>query len=139
MGSERSFVSVIDYAAPSESPQRLSVQTRRLADRGLSGEFGRNLQNADPALGHQLSKDVASSEMRYALAVELIAKSAPLRILPEERLVGSATYGEAADHKTPILGESSTSHVTLGFDRVLSSGYRGLRASIEKSLLRGGR
>jgi len=138
MGSARPFVSVIDYAARIESPQRLSIQTRRLAERGLSGEFGRDLRDADPALAHQLPKDGVSPEMRYALGVELIAKSAPLRILPEERLVGSATYREAADHKIPILGGSSTSHVTLGFDRVLSLGYRGLRASIQKSILHGG-
>ena len=128
----------LDLATGIAPPQRLSAQTRRLAERGLSGEFGQSLQNADSALRQQLPPDGISSEMRYALAVGLIAKSAPLRILPEERIVGAATYREAAHHVVPILGISSTSHLTPGFDRVLSLGHRGLRASVEARLARGG-
>jgi hypothetical protein len=84
----------------------LRAQTLELAGRGLRGEFGRTLQNADPALKLQLPNGV-SPQMRYARAVALIAQSAPLRILPEEQIVGAATYREAAQHATPILGGSS--------------------------------
>jgi len=138
MESGTSFVDVIDYEAGIEPPKRLSIQTRRLSMRGLSGEFGGTLQDADPALKQRLPHDGVSPEMRYAMAVDLIAKSAPIRILTEERIVGAASYREATHHTVPILGIRSTSHLTPGFDRVLSLGYRGIRASIQERLARGG-
>jgi len=131
------FVHLIDYAESIERPHRLSAPTRALAARGLSGEFGRALKTADPNLRKQLP-DGVSPQMKYARAVALIAESAPLRILPEEQFVGAATYREAALHVTPILGGSSTSHLTPGFDRVLAMGYQGLRASIRDRLGRAG-
>ena len=133
MESPLCSVSVIDHAARPELPRRLDAGTRRLAARGLSGEFGRALQNADPALKEMLPSGDITPDARYAAAVALIAESAPLRILPEERIVGAATYREAA-----ILEISSTSHLTPGFDRVLSMGYDGVRASIRERLSNGG-
>jgi len=138
MESGHLSVEVIDHAARPEPPRRLCEATRRLAARGLAGEFGRALQNADPALKQMLSSGDVTPEARYAAAVSLIAESAPLRILPEERLVGAATYREAACHIVPILEVRGTSHLTPGFDRVLSMGYAGLRVSIRDRLARGG-
>lgn len=138
MGSLQHTVNVIDQAVCPESPRRLCAETRRLAARGLSGEFGRALQHADPALKEMLPSGDIEPDVRYAAAVALIAESAPLRILPEERIVGAATYREAAGHAVPILEIDSTSHLTPGFDRVLSVGYAGLRASIRERLARGG-
>ncbi|MDZ4198085.1 MAG: pyruvate formate lyase family protein [Kiritimatiellia bacterium] len=137
MESGHLSVEVIDHATRLEPPRRLGAATRRLAGRGLAGEFGRALQNADPALKRMLPSGDVSPDTRYAAAVALIAESAPLRILPEERIVGAATYREAACHTVPILDISSTSHLTPGFDRVLSTGYVGLRASIRDRLARG--
>lgn len=138
MESRRLPVDVIDHAARPEPPRRLGAATRRLAEQGLAGEFGRALQDADPALKQMLPSGDLSPDAQYAAAVVLIAKSAPLRILPEERIVGAATYREAAHHDVPILGIRSTSHLTPGFDRVLAMGYGGLRASIRDRLARGG-
>ncbi len=121
---------------PVQNPSRLNAATVSLARRGLSGEFGRQLINADPALAARLPQAGATREMKYALAVRLIAENAPLRILPEERIVGAATYREAPGHTTPVLGGGSTSHLTLGFDRILTLGYKGLRLEIEQRCAR---
>ncbi len=120
------------------SPKRLSDVTHALAQRGLGGEHGRSLSNADfkldPAAVAGLSK-----EMRYAHAVKLIAEKAPLRVLPGELIVGSATLREACHHRTPVVGYGSTSHTTIGFDRVLKTGYRGLRKQVAAQMARGPR
>ena len=84
--------------------KRLLPHTRALARRGLNGEFGRAMVEADPALRDQISDTDVSAEMRYALAVKLIAENAPIRILDEELIIGSAVYREAAMHRTPIDG-----------------------------------
>jgi pyruvate-formate lyase len=138
MKSNLYSVSVIDHAARPEPPRRLHAGTRRLAARGLAGEFGRALQDADQALKERLPSGEITPDARYAAAVALIAESAPLRILPEEKIVGAATYREAAGHTVPILEIRSTSHLTPGFDRVLSMGYAGLRATIRERLSNGG-
>ena len=130
-------VKTLNLGAPVAPPQRLSEETRDLARRGLSGEFGREMVDAEIVLGDRIPAGDFSEEMRYALAVKLIAENAPLRVLPEERVVGSATYREAVYHRTPIHGGSSTSHLTLGFGKALRIGYRGLRREIEERLSRG--
>jgi formate C-acetyltransferase len=117
-------------------PRRLSAQTRELARLGLEGQFARQMVMAGPELSARLPDDGTSENMRYALAVRLVAENAPLRVMPDELVVGSATYLEAPNHLTPIHGGSSTSHLTLGFDRALKMGYRGLRRQIEERLAR---
>jgi pyruvate-formate lyase len=124
----------LNVATSFRPPTRLAAQTRELAFRGLSGEFGRAMANAGTALRDRLPSVGVSEEMRYAKAVALIAETAPLRILEGEWSVGSATYREATTHLTPILGDSSTSHLTPGFDNLLRIGYRGLRERIERKL-----
>ena len=124
-------IETLNISAPVKPPQRLSEKTRYLAMRGLSGEFGRELVNAQVKLEDFTG---ISEEMKYAHAVKLIAKTAPLRILPDELVIGSATYRESAYHATPIYGGGSTSHLTLAFDRVLKIGYSGLRKEINDRL-----
>ncbi len=131
------MIDILHVATSFTPPELLSETTRTLARRGLSGEFGAAMIDADPALRDLLPGDGISEERRYALAVRLIAETAPLRMLEDELLVGAATYREAAMHLTPILGDHSTSHLTPGFDRLLQQGYRGLRAEIEARLARG--
>jgi pyruvate-formate lyase len=116
---------------------KLSERTRALAERGLGGELGRQMFPADPGLAKGLPAGGVSEEMKCALAIRLIAETAPLRILPEELIVGSATYLEAVFHRVPILGSRSTSHLTVGFDRALRMGYRGMRRQIVERLARG--
>ena len=121
---------------PFRSPRRLSAETHELARRALAGQHGRSMANATFGLDEA---EVAglSPDMRYARAALLVAEQAPLRILPGERIVGSATLREAAGHMTPVAGVQSTSHTTIGFGRALRLGYRGLRAQIAERLARG--
>jgi hypothetical protein len=100
----------------------------------MSGEHGRAMRAADFALDEAAGE---SENRRYARAVMRIAERAPLRVTEGERIVGAATLLEAANHRTPLVGSYSTSHLTAGFDRVLKLGYRGLRAQIEARLARG--
>jgi formate C-acetyltransferase len=120
-----------------ERPQRLRAITHELAQRGLSGEFGRSLVSADWSAPELQDASLPASQ-KYALATMSVAQHAPLRILPGELIVGSATLREAADHRTPLLGIDSTSHTTIGFEKALKTGYRGLRAEINERLSRGG-
>lgn len=114
--------------------RRLSEPTRLLAARALAGEFGRQMHPAgfvtEPA-------DPADDALQHARAVWAIARQAPLRLVPGEMLVGSATLREAAWHKVPALDVQSTSHTTVGFEEVLRTGYRGLRRRIDLRLSRG--
>jgi formate C-acetyltransferase len=109
-----------------------------MALRGLSGEFGRAAVEAGLRLADYPESNDLGPEMRYAFAVNLIARNAPLRIIPGGLIVGAATYRESIFHLTPILNESSTSHLTLGFDRVLKIGYKGIRREIEDRVALGG-
>jgi len=121
------------YPVTTETPLRLSSATRELAARYLDGEFKDTVVQADFKLPAEASAGL-SDDMRYALTVKLIAEKAPLRILPEEKLVGAATLLEAAEHQTPASDFSSTSHVTIGFNTVLQCGYLGLRQRLEQRL-----
>ncbi len=120
-----------------ESPKRLSDVTHALAQRAIGGEHGRSMVRAD---FHLKDDNVVglSPDMRYAAACMLVAEKAPLRVLPGERIIGSATLLEAPEHNTPVANVASVSHTTLGFDRVLKEGYRGIRSRIEDRLARGG-
>ena len=127
-----------DWGAPwrPASPQRLSGATHELARRALTGEHGRGMANAAFALDEDAVAGL-SPDMRYAHATMLVAKNAPLRVLPGERVVGAATLLEAPAHRTPLAGVGSVSHTTIGFHRVLETGYAGLRRQIEERLARG--
>ena len=126
------------------SPKRLSDITHELANRALSGEHGRAMKNAGSWQG-PLKEDLTVSERpagvspdrAYAQATMRVAQVAPLRILPGEQVVGSATLREAPAHMTPLADVRSTSHTTIGFHRVLGTGYRGLREQIRERLARG--
>ncbi|MCE5325431.1 MAG: hypothetical protein LLG01_03350 [Planctomycetaceae bacterium] len=119
------------------APRRLSEPTRALAARYLSGEFGQAMRAADFRLDEAAATSLTAN-MLYAQTVMLIAQNAPLRILPQERLVGAATLIEAAQHRLPASDMGSTSHTTIGFERVLAGGYRALRAQIAARRARGG-
>ena len=117
-----------------EVPHRLSAVTHELARKGLSGENGRTMKmvdwnpQIDPALPPQ---------MKYAAAAKSIAENAPLRILPGELIVGSATLLEATHERIPILECISVTHTTLDFERILTLGYNGLRKQIRDRLAAG--
>ena len=120
-----------------ERPNRLSPITHHLAEIGLSGEHGRSLVRATWDTP-EMKDDSLSVTQKYAAAAMSVARNAPLRILPGELIVGSATMREAAQHVVPVLNIGSVSHTTIGFEKVLNTGYKGLRSEINERLLRGG-
>lgn len=125
------------------STQRLSAATRELAQTALSGEWGRGMSNASPTLDGRAELQGLSNEMKCAHAVRIIAQEAPLRVLPNERVVGSATLAAASYHVVPAaLGTKpvfeGTSHTTIAFGAALKIGYAGLRGQIDDRLARGG-
>lgn len=113
---------------------RLCDATRQLAARYLAGEFGRQMISAEELSLREDEARVVTPNQHCAIAVERLARHAPLRILPEERLVGAAPYAEAARHGVPATPFRSVSHTTIGFERALSIGYRGLEREIETRL-----
>ncbi len=116
-------------------PERLSARTRELAAIALRGDHGRALVSEEPLRASELAG--LTKNQAYAVAARRAAETAPIRLIPGELIVGSATLRAASYHQTPFLGISSTSHTTIGFDRVLKSGYKGLRERIEARLARG--
>lgn len=128
----------LDLLPPPAGPRRLADITHQLAGRGISGEWGRSTVNAGVKLEDHVDVKALSEEMRYAHAVRLIAEHAPLRVLPGERVVGSATLREGTTHAVPIYGKASVSHTTIGFGHALQVGYKGVRKQIDERLAGGG-
>ena len=120
------------------TPRRLSDFTHELAERGLSGEFRKQTVPLGTDLGQYMDCSGMSEAMRYARSVELIAEKAPIRILPGERIVGAETVAEGMWARVPIYGKESVHHTTIGFDKALNVGYKGLRQEIDDRLTRGG-
>lgn len=130
---------------------RLPESTRRMAARYLAGEVGATMRCSDFSLDARAAN--LSLVERYAACVDLIARQAPLRIDAEEYLVGSATLQEACWHDLPASGITiaqaedmvdpsvppirGTSHVTIGFEKLLQVGYQGLRAQLIERQSRG--
>lgn len=133
-----STAKTLSIEAPFPTPKRLSDVTRSLAERGLSGEFGRSMVPSGVKIEDLIDVTGTSEEMKCAHAIMFIAERAPLRILPGERIVGSATFSEAVGHAVPIYNKGSVSHTTLDFDKVLRVGYKGIRKEIADRLARGG-
>lgn len=117
-----------------ELPGRLSDITHKLSRKGLSGEIGKTMTTVnweadiDPTLPPQ---------HRYAAAAMSVAKNAPLRILPGELIVGSATLVEATEAQVPLLNITGINHTTFDFERILKKGYNGIRKDIHKRLQEG--
>ncbi len=116
---------------------RLSVATRTLAARYLTGEIGRTMRSADFAIDPAFYLTLPSQNAVYAEAVRLIAERAPLRLLPGELLVGAATLTEATCHRMPLTPFGSISHTTIGFEQALRVGLHGYRIEIDARLASG--
>jgi formate C-acetyltransferase len=120
-----------------EIAQRLSPLTHRLAKIALNGEHGRSLTRAGWVFPEK-DNSTLSMNGKYAFATLSVAQNAPLRVIPGEIIVGSATLLEASLHQIPLLETSSISHTTLGFNDVLKIGYKGLRSKIKSRIVQGG-
>ena len=128
---------MIFYTSFSEPrPVRLSQETRQFAERSLSGVYGREaLANPSPELPFVLPD--GSDLDCYDAAVEAIVRNAPLRVCPEEKISGAATYGDAIRHLVPAKffeGKyiESVSHLTVDFYEILKIGYTGIRERVRK-------
>lgn len=124
-------------SAGARSLSRLSSSTRALAEQALAGEHGRAMQNADFSLDPRQAERMLPAT-RYAETIRLIARRAPLRYVPGERLMGSATLLEATRHMTPASEFPSTSHTTIGFERALNEGLLSYERRIRARMKRGG-
>ena len=124
------------YSAIGNRPIRLSEETRRLAYEYRCGKYG-DMAAACPAVIFDASEisSMAASDL-YNAAILKIARTAPLRILDNELLSGSATLGLAIKYFVPATSEDrpllqSVSHLTPGFERVLKSGISGIEREID--------
>jgi len=116
-------------------PSRLSEKTRSLASIYLTTDtIKKSIVKSEFAI-HE--KD--SVHRTYAENIRLIAENSPLRMIPGEKLAGSATYIESQWHACPGGRFSSTSHTTLGFERGIKLGLRGLENEIKASKKQDGR
>lgn len=106
--------------------------THKLAELGLSGQLGREIKHSTFTMPTEYA--AFPLDLRYAHTAVFIAQNAPLRLIPCERIVGSATLKEDTDHAIPPLGMKSTTHTTPGWHKALTLGYCGIRKSIEQRL-----
>lgn len=127
------------FSVKGKRPVRLKESTRALAARALSGEFGQDafhtpfVEITDPAY------EKMSSEEQYIYMLKKIASEAPLRIIPGEPFVGSATLGDAILAQVPARYKDKNvfyaiNHITVGFDKVLYIGLNGVRSNIKSRL-----
>jgi pyruvate-formate lyase len=116
--------------------QRLPDETRSLAARYLSGEFGRAMKTAPFGLEGEAAN--RSPVDLYCWAVRRIVEEAPIRYEPLEYLAGTAPFLEAPRHQTPGSNDRvalrSFSHITIGFEKALRIGYAGIQREIEQRL-----
>lgn len=125
--------------------KRLSDKTREMAYEALLGKWGKQLVPTPLVMTEDEEKMYPEMcDMVYALGVKHIAEEGPIRITPDELIVGATTLKEGPWHQVPVRWRNgdiltdSISHVTLGFDKVIKIGYKGLRAHVEDRLSRSG-
>ena len=103
------------HALPSTGVHRLSEATRRLAERYLSSEeIAKMVRKENFSFVPDPSRGIFAN---YAENIRLIAEHAPLRILPEEKLIGAATFLTAVRHGTPGGVYEGISHTTVDFGK----------------------
>ena len=117
-----------------EIPRRLSDRTHELAWLGLSGEIGKTMGRVDWPC--ELDPGL-TPQKKFAAAAKSVAENVPLRILPGELIVGSATLIEGAESRVPVLKEWGVNHTTFQFERILNIGYDGIREEIRERLASG--
>lgn len=122
-------------------PVRLSERTRKFAYESLYGKYGDDaMKNYAVTLDHIEDFNSFSDIKKYDTAIREIALKAPVRLLDEEYVCGSANLGLAISHVIPATytGNAifpSNSHLTAGFDRVVYEGIDSFEAEIKNRLL----
>ena len=119
---------IFPTAAAFPRPIRLPESVRAWAWESLHGKYG------DEAVSHGFvtMDDIPgfaslSPLEKQDLAITRIAETAPLRICTEELVCGAATLGQSICHVIPACFhgkplQSSVSHLTIRFDRMLKEG-----------------
>lgn len=125
------------FSIKGKRPVRLKENTRALAARALSGEFGQDAFHTPFVEITQPDYEQMSSEEQYICMLNTIVEKAPLRIVPGEPFVGSATLGDAIFALVPARYNGKNvfcgiNHITIGFDNVLYMGLNGLRDKIRR-------
>ena len=120
-------------------PVRLCESTRRFAYDSLNRRYGLDtFKNMSFSLDDIENIDKLSMLEKYDIAIDMIAKDAPIRICEGELISGAATLGAAIRHDVPVtLGGkrlcSSISHLTVDFETVLRKGVNAIRAEAEEA------
>ena len=127
------------FSIKGKRPVRLKESTRALAARALSGEFGQDAFHTPFVEITEPSYEKLSTEEQYVYMLKKIVSEAPLRIIPGEPFVGSATLGDAIFALVPARYQGQNvfcgiNHITIGFDKVLYIGLNGVRANIRGRL-----
>ena len=129
---------MVTFYTVSENPRpvRLKEETRQFAWDSLQGRYGDEAMEyyAIPMDGEPGFLEKRPSE-QFIAAMLKIAREAPLRVCPQERICGAATLGLGTRHYVPatLKGKpiwESTSHVTLGFDRVVYEGVDAMEQEV---------
>ncbi len=119
---------LFDSACASGRPVRLSEPLRQWAWESLRGRYGDEAFRYDSIAMDDIPgyQDFTPID-QYDLAIERIAREAPLRHVPGEPVSGAATLGAALRHYVPVrlkgaLWLESVSHLTMDFAGVVAEG-----------------
>jgi len=131
---------MVPHASSYPRPTRLREATRRWADRSLHGVYGDDaMKNGSAVLDGIDGFESLSDIEKYDVAIRAIAEQAPIRLCPEERICGAATFGDAVYHIVPAKYKgahpfSSVSHLTIGYEKVLREGITSYEREIRERL-----
>lgn len=120
-------------------PIRLSLATRKFAHDSLNRRYGLDtLKTNSVSLDEVPDFEQLSKIERYDIAIQKIAKEAPIRICDGERISGAATLGLAIQHQVPATFEgtpvcSSISHLTVDFETVIKHGVNAIIKDAQKA------
>ena len=118
-------------------PIRLREATRQFAWDSLQGRYGDEaMEYYAVSMEEEPGFEAMTPSEQFMAATRKIAREAPLRLCPAERICGAATLGRGIGHYVPALFHGanlweSTSHLTLGFDRVVREGIDSMAQELQ--------
>ena len=126
-------------ACSTPRPKRLSAKTRKFAFQSLAGKYGEAIK-ATPSIDiTDKSWESLSNVDQYDLMIKEIVDKAPVRVIDEELVSGSATLFDATKHLIPVTYNGkhdywSVSHLTIDYKTTLDNGIEYYQEQIEKRL-----
>ena len=127
------------FAVNGKRPIRLSEPTRKFAFDSLNYKYGRDTGKNHAVLLDDIRDFERRSDLeKYDIAIERIAKEAPIRICEGEKVTGAATLGLAIKHIVPVTYQGqeifdSVSHLTIDFETVLKKGINSIQREAQKA------